>query len=79
MSRRRIADVYRDLAVCHQESASLLRELACITDGSEVSSDSRGPGRARRPPRVVRPTGESDQLSARRAEQILRRGGLVSR
>lgn len=75
MTGRRIAEVYRDLSVCHQWEASLFRELASLTDANTARSDTK----ARRSPRIVRPAGESDDLSRRRAEQVLRRSGLVPR
>jgi hypothetical protein len=79
MTRRRAGDVYRDLAVRHQESASLLLELASIAESTVVVSDDAETGRKRRPPTIVRPVGESDELSRRRAEKILRNNGLVRR
>jgi len=79
MSRRRLADVRRDLGEWWQQGLSLALEFVNLTSATtETSAEARGtPVRPRRPPRVVRPAGESDELTSRRAEQIIRRGGLV--
>jgi len=78
---RRASDVQRELAVWLKDGASILLEMAGLVEAAPAIRVEPQAARkqARRPVRIVRPGGESDELARRRADQMLRRSGLVPR
>jgi hypothetical protein len=74
---RRGRDVLRDLAGCAKEFADLLTEMASLVEERRHDPAVRGKGATRRAPTIVRPPGEGDDLTRHRANQIIRRQGLV--
>jgi hypothetical protein len=80
VNARRVATLHRELARVHAEIADAMES---DDDGSvEAPADEPSAPRPRRiappaPPRLLRPEGENDELSRRKAQTFLRRNGYT--
>lgn len=76
MSKRSRAVLFRELSTLNTSIGALLAELAAAEEADEREPPRQNAKRRERPRlRVVRPVGESDELSRAHARRILREHG----
>lgn len=77
MNARRVADLHRELARVHAELAEALESEDVIAADEPSSPRAKRAAAPTTKPRLVRPEGDNDELSRRKAQTFLRRQGYT--